>query len=86
VVAQRLIPLKNGEGRVAAFEIMVGTPAVHALVRDGKSSQLQSIMETGFKDGMVTMAKATEELYNKGEISKKNYDSLNRTFKTTKGY
>ena len=86
VIAQRLIPLKNGEGRVAAFEVMVGTPAVHALVRDGKSSQLQSIMETGFKDGMVTMAKATEELYNKGLISKKNYESLNKTFKTTKGY
>jgi len=86
VVAQRLIPLKSGEGRVAAFEIMVGTPAVHALVRDGKSSQLQSIMETGFKDGMVTMSKATEELYNKGSISKKDYESLNKTFKTTKGY
>ncbi len=86
VVAQRLIPLKNGEGRVAAFEIMVGTPAVHALVRDGKSSQLQSIMETGYKDGMVTMAKATEELYNKGSISKKDYESLNKTFKATKGY
>ena len=86
VVAQRLIPLKSGEGRVAAFEIMVGTPAVHALVRDGKSSQLQSIMETGFKDGMITMEKATEELYNKGSISKKDYESLNKTFKTTKGY
>ena len=86
VVAQRLIPLKSGEGRAAAFEIMIGTPAVHALIRDGKSSQLQSIMETGFKDGMITMAKATEELYNKGSISKKNYESLNKIFKTTKGY
>jgi twitching motility protein PilT len=86
VVAQRLIPLKSGEGRVAAFEVMVGTPAVQALVRDGKTSQLQSVMETGFKDGMVTMAKATEELYNKGLISKKDYESLNKTFKTTKGY
>jgi twitching motility protein PilT len=86
VVAQRLIPLKDEEGRVAAFEIMVGTPAVHALVRDGKTSQLQSIMETGFKDGMVTMAKATEELYNKGLISRKDFESLNKTFKTTKGY
>ena len=86
VVAQRLIPLKNEEGRVAAFEIMVGTPAVHALVREGKTSQLQSVMETSFKDGMVTMAKATEELYNKGQISKKDFDSLNKTYKTTKGY
>lgn len=86
VIAQRLIPLKNGEGRAAAFEVMVGTPAVHALVRDGKTSQLQSVMETGFKDGMVTMAKATEDLYNKGSISKQDYESLNRTFKVTKGY
>ncbi len=86
VVAQRLIPLKSGDGRAAAFEIMVGTPAVHALVRDGKTSQLQSVMETGFKDGMVTMAKATEDLYNKGSISKKDYESLNKTYKITKGY
>ena len=86
VVAQRLIPLKSGEGRIAAFEIMVGTPAVHALVRDGKTSQLQSILETSFKDGMVTMAKATEDLYNKGLISKKDYESLNKTFRTTKEY
>ncbi|MFA6714834.1 MAG: type IV pilus twitching motility protein PilT, partial [Victivallaceae bacterium] len=86
VIAQRLIPLKSGEGRAAAFEVMVGTPAVQALVRDGKTSQLQSVMETGFKDGMVTMAKATEELYNKGLISRKDYESLNKTFKTTKGY
>jgi twitching motility protein PilT len=86
VVAQRLIPLKSGEGRIAAFEVMVGTPAVQALVRDGKTSQLQSIMETGFKDGMITMEKATEELYNKGSISRKDYESLNKTFKTTKGY
>ncbi|MDD5697000.1 MAG: PilT/PilU family type 4a pilus ATPase [Victivallaceae bacterium] len=86
VIAQRLIPLKSGEGRVAAFEVMVGTPAVQALVRDGKTSQLQSVMETSFKDGMVTMAKATEELYNKGVITKKDYESLNKTFKTTKGY
>jgi twitching motility protein PilT len=86
VVAQRLIPLKDEEGRIAAFEVMVGTPAVQALVRDGKTSQLQSVMETSFKDGMVTMAKATEELYNKGKISKKDFDSLNKTYKTTKGY
>jgi twitching motility protein PilT len=61
VMTQRLIP-KVGGGRVAAVEALVGTPAVRALVRDGKAHQLTSIMQVGMKDGMKTMEAALNEL------------------------
>ena len=62
VISQRLLPLSNGSGRVAVFEIMVGTAPIQALVRDGKTHLLRSSMETGYKDGMVTMERALAEL------------------------
>ena len=71
VISQRLIPRIDDKGRVAAFEIMVGTPSVRALVRDGKTHQLQSAIETGHKDGMQTLDKCLEELYSAGLISHK---------------
>ena len=86
IVAQRLIPLKDGHGRVAAFEVMLGTPAVQSLIREGKTSQLQSVIETSFKDGMITMEKAMMELYNKNLISRENVNSLLKNFKQDKAY
>ena len=62
VISQRLLPLSNGSGRTAVFEIMVGTAPIQALVRDGKTHLLRSSMETGYKDGMVTMERALAEL------------------------
>ena len=62
VISQRLLPLSNGSGRVAVFEIMVGTAPIQALIRDGKTHLLRSSMETGYKDGMVTMECALAEL------------------------
>ena len=62
VISQRLLPLSNGSGRVAVFEIMVGTAPIQALIRDGKTHLLRSSMETGYKDGMVTMERALAEL------------------------
>jgi twitching motility protein PilT len=55
VVAQQLLRKKGGAGRVAAHEIMVGTPAVSNLIREGKTYQIPSIIQTGKKDGMVQM-------------------------------
>jgi twitching motility protein PilT len=55
VVAQRLLPKKGGSGRVAAFEILVGTSAVRNAIREGKTHQIESMMQTGKKDGMVTI-------------------------------
>ncbi|HLM69469.1 MAG TPA: ATPase, T2SS/T4P/T4SS family [Longimicrobium sp.] len=55
VVAQQLLRKKDGKGRVAAHEIMVGTAAVSNLIREGKTYQIPSIIQTGKKDGMVQM-------------------------------
>lgn len=69
VVSQRLLRSIDGKSRVAAFEVMVGTSPVKALIREGKTHQLQSTIETGFKDGMITLDKALDTLYNKGMVS-----------------
>ncbi|MEE8161498.1 MAG: type IV pilus twitching motility protein PilT [Acidobacteriota bacterium] len=61
---------KVGGGRVAALEILVGTSAVRHLIREGKVHQIPSAMQTGAKDGMVTMEAALQELAQKGRISR----------------
>ena len=66
---QNQIPRLNGEGRVAAFEVLIGTPPAQALIREGKTHQLQSVIETNFKDGMITLQKSLESLYESGEIA-----------------
>jgi twitching motility protein PilT len=55
VVAQQLLRKKGGAGRVAAHEILVGTAAVANLIREGKTFQLPSVIQTGKKDGMIQM-------------------------------
>ncbi len=75
VVAQRLLPKKTppdqpSEGRIAVFEVLMGTTAVKAMIRDKKTHQLLGAMETASKDGMITMEHALRDLYNKGLISK----------------
>ena len=68
IISQRLLARIDTDGRVAAFEILIGTPPVQALVRDGKTSQLPSVLETGFKDGMITMRRSLEELVEQGIV------------------
>jgi twitching motility protein PilT len=55
VVCQQLLKTAEGKGRVAAFEIMVGTPAIANLIREGKTFQIPSIIQTAKKDGMQLM-------------------------------
>ncbi len=55
VVCQQLLKTAEGKGRVAAFEILVGTPAVANLIREGKTFQIPSIIQTARKDGMQLM-------------------------------
>ena len=62
VVAQQLLPRRDGKGRVAAHEILVGTPAVRNLIRESKTAQLVSVMQTGQQQGMQTMAQSLERL------------------------
>ena len=69
VVTQTLCKKKGGEGRVAALEIMVGTPAIRNLIREGKVHQIQSSLQVGQKDGMQTMDMALIDLVNRGVVS-----------------
>lgn len=69
VVAQRLLPKADGSGLVAAVEIMVNTPAVSHLIRDGKTHQLYTVVETGSKDGMVTLDHVLKKMALDGTIT-----------------
>ena len=69
VISQRLIPSIDGSSRIAAFEIMIGTPPVQALIREGKTHQLQTVIETSLKDGMITLQRSMEDLCADGLIS-----------------
>ena len=55
VVAQQLLRKADGQGRVAALEILVGTPAVGNMIREAKTHQIPSMMQTGKRDGMMMM-------------------------------
>jgi twitching motility protein PilT len=55
VICQQLLKTADGKGRVAALEIMIGTPAIANLIREGKTFQIPSIMQTAKKDGMQLM-------------------------------
>jgi twitching motility protein PilT len=62
IVSQQLIPKMDGSGRVAAFEIMINTPAVANLIREAKTFQLPGIIQTGKKLGMKLMDDSLMEL------------------------
>lgn len=69
IVSQRLLPRLDGKGRIAAFEVMIATPPVCALIRDNKTFQLQSIIETSQKDGMLTLEYYMNALAQRGLIA-----------------
>jgi len=69
VIAQTLLP-RLGGGRAAAFEVMVATPAVRNLIREQKTFQIPSIIQTQAQHGMITMAHSIETLVAQGVISK----------------
>ncbi|MGN0426424.1 MAG: type IV pilus twitching motility protein PilT [Agathobacter sp.] len=68
VISQQLLQTIDGKGRVAAFEVMHGTPAIKNLIREGKTHQINSIIQTSKKFGMQTMDDALFELYLKHKI------------------
>ena len=70
VVAQALLPAASGEGREPVVEILVNVPAVANLIREGKTHQIHSVMQTGRSFGMVTFETAINELMRKGVITK----------------
>ncbi|MFM7062099.1 MAG: type IV pilus twitching motility protein PilT, partial [Actinomycetes bacterium] len=68
VIAQRLIP-KIGGGRVAAYEILVGTSAVSNLIREGKIRQIRNVLATGAREGMQVMEQHLGQLVARGVIT-----------------
>ena len=82
VVSQRLLPRADGEGRVAAFEMMIATPAIRNLIREGKTHQILNVIATSTGTGMQTLEKALTDLYRAGYVA---YDEIARylTEKTT---
>lgn len=69
VVAQVLFKRVDVKGRVAALEILIATPAARNLIREAKTHQLPSVMQTGKRYGMQLLDDAIMNLYNKGQIS-----------------
>ena len=63
VISQQILPKANGLGRVAAFEVMVANAAIRNLVREGKTHQMQTVIQTGASQGMQTMDASLIDLY-----------------------
>ncbi|BCJ99987.1 type IV pilus twitching motility protein PilT [Anaerocolumna chitinilytica] len=69
VISQQLIPTADSKGRVAAYEVMHATNAIRNLIREAKTHQIPSIIQTSKKAGMQTMDDAIYELYLRGRIA-----------------
>ena len=69
VIHQRLVPRSDGSGRVAAFEVMLGTPAVRNLIKEGRTNQLRNVLATGAALGMHTLEADLRRLVREGVIS-----------------
>jgi twitching motility protein PilT len=69
VISQTLLK-KNGGGRVAAHEIMIGTPAIRNLIRENKIAQMYSAIQTGQQYGMTTLDQTLQNMVQQGVISR----------------
>ena len=69
VMTQQLVPTADGSSRVVAVEVLVPTPAVRNLIREGKTHQIPSSMQTGMSSGMQTMEAALAQLVHAGKIT-----------------
>ena len=78
VIAQQLIPTVDGNGRILVAEIMVNTAAVANLIREAKTHQIPSVIETSTREGMQSRDKSIKEMYMKGIIA---YDEALRRMK-----
>lgn len=70
VVAQRLLPDVTGLSRVPCFEILMNTPSVSPIIRDGKNFMLDNVIATSEEEGMILFEKYLVQLYRAGQISK----------------
>ncbi|MFF5781546.1 hypothetical protein ACFY7Y_32060 [Streptomyces virginiae] len=68
ILNQCLIP-RGGGGRVAAFEVLVGTSAIRNLIREGKTRQIRNMIATGHRDGMRTLEAGIDALVTAGTVA-----------------
>ena len=69
VISQSLLKTKDGSSRVAAHEIMVGTPAIRNLIREAKVAQMYSAIQTGQNYGMQTLDQNLQDLVKRNVVS-----------------
>jgi twitching motility protein PilT len=69
VISQTLLKTKDGNGRVAAHEIMIGTPAIRNLIRENKIAQMYSAIQTGQQFGMQTLDQNLQELVKRNIVA-----------------
>jgi twitching motility protein PilT len=69
IVTQQLVPIAGGQGRAVASEVLVATPAIRNLIREGKTHQIYSMMQSGGKYGMQTMDQSLAHLVRNGRVS-----------------
>ncbi|CAA9515754.1 MAG: Twitching motility protein PilT [uncultured Solirubrobacteraceae bacterium] len=79
IVTQQLLPTADGAGRVAACEVLLATPAIRNLIREGKTHQIYSSLQTGASIGMQTMDAALATLVRQGKITQKVAESRSST-------
>lgn len=70
VIAQQLLKTRDGKGRCAALEVLIGSSALSSIIREGKITQIDSLIQTGTSMGMQSMDKHLQELIDAGKISK----------------
>ncbi len=70
VLSQVLVPRSDERGRVAAFELMISTPAIASLIRDNKTYRLPNDIHTGSKYGMISLEASLANLYHRGLINR----------------
>jgi twitching motility protein PilT len=68
VISQTLLKTKDGQGRLAAHEIMIGTPAIRNLIREGKVAQMYSTIQTSQSAGMQTLDQCLTDLMRRNQI------------------
>jgi twitching motility protein PilT len=69
ICTQQLLPNRDGQGRAIACEVMVATPAIRNLIREGKVHQIYSMLQAGGKHGMVTMDMSLAQLVRSGKVN-----------------
>ncbi len=83
VVSQRLLSRADGQGRIAAFEVMIATTGIRTLIRENKMHQAHGLMEAGRKDGSVTMDRALQAMFEAKQIL---YEDAQRYLRNPKAF